>query len=314
MKNLNSLLKTKTVLCIMGPTASGKSHLAEELINFIPIEIINVDSALIYRHMNIGTAKPDQQTRQKIKHHLIDICDPSESYSAAKFVADAVTAIMQVHSQHKIPVLVGGTMMYYKALLHGLSDLPSSTPTVRQQITEEINQIGLAAAHDKLKQIDPLAAQRIHPNDPQRLQRALEVFYLTGKTLTELQGKRHGSLDDYTVVSVAIAPTSREKLHQRIEQRFHQMVEQGFIDEVKALYQREDLNENLPAIRAVGYRQAWQYLSGEISYEEMIDKAIIATRQLAKRQMTWLRSWENLIWLDSDTPDLAKQLLAELLT
>lgn len=293
----------------MGPTASGKSDLAERLANVIDLEIINVDSTLVYRNMDIGTAKPSRLLQEKIPHHLIDIRDPRDAYSAAEFAKDASQLITEIFTRHRLPVLVGGTMLYFKALLQGLSALPSSDPKVREELEQTLQKHGLPALHQRLQEIDPDAAKKIHPNDPQRTLRALEVYTMTGKKLSELQGQRASVLSDLSVCNIALMPASRELLHQRIEQRFHIMLQQGFLEEVSALYQRKDLNEQLPAIRAVGYRQAWQYLQGHISYEAMIEQAITATRQLAKRQLTWLRAWPEVHWLDSDDPALLEKTL-----
>ncbi len=288
----------------MGPTASGKSRLAEQLVDDMPAELINVDSALIYQGMDIGTAKPSPRVRKQVRYHLIDICDPLQRYSAAQFATDASRIMRDITARQRVPMLVGGTMLYFKALLEGLSDLPSSDEAVRKKLEEELQQIGLQALHRKLKDIDPISAARINSNDPQRTLRALEVYYISGKTLTELQGQRQKFVDDYKILNIALAPTNREVLHQRIEQRFHAMLQQGLVAEVEALYKRGDLSDELPSIRAVGYRQVWHYLQGKLSYDDMVEKAIIATRQLAKRQMTWLRSWADLIWLDSDDAQL----------
>ncbi|GKX56690.1 tRNA dimethylallyltransferase [Leminorella grimontii] len=289
---------------LMGPTASGKTALAARLYKHLPVEVISVDSALIYRKMDIGTAKPTQQELCETPHRLIDILDPSESYSAADFRRDALREMAEIVDAGRIPLLVGGTMLYYKALLEGLSPLPSADPIVRARIESEAVELGWAALHQRLKEIDPTAAARIHQNDPQRLSRALEVFYISGKTLTELT-QIAGETLPYRVHQFAIAPASRELLHQRIEARFHQMMSAGFEEEVRRLMARGDLHPDLPSIRCVGYRQMWMYLLGEIDREEAIYRGICATRQLAKRQMTWLRGWPDVEWLDSEQPDEA---------
>ena len=294
-----------TAIFLMGPTASGKTDLAIQLRQHLPVEVISVDSALIYRGMDIGTAKPTAEELALAPHRLIDICDPAESYSAMNFRHDALREMQDITAQGKIPLLVGGTMLYYKALLEGLSPLPSADEKVRSEIETKAMQIGWGGLHQELAKIDPISAQRINPNDSQRINRALEVFYLTGKTLTELTAKKGEALP-YDILQFAIAPENREVLHLRIEQRFHKMIELGFQQEVEKLYQRSDLNENLPSIRSVGYRQMWEYLSGDYDHKEMIFRGICATRQLAKRQITWLRGWKSPIqWLDSLHPTQA---------
>ncbi|SSZ29854.1 tRNA dimethylallyltransferase [Aggregatibacter aphrophilus] len=290
---------------LMGPTASGKTDLAIQLRQQLPVEVISVDSALIYRGMDIGTAKPTAEELALAPHRLIDICDPAESYSAMNFCHDALREMQDITAQGKIPLLVGGTMLYYKALLEGLSPLPSADEKVRSEIETKAMQIGWSGLHQELAKIDPISAQRINPNDSQRINRALEVFYLTGKTLTELTAQKGEALP-YDILQFAIAPEQREVLHLRIEQRFHKMIELGFQQEVEKLYQRSDLKENLPSIRSVGYRQMWEYLRGDYDHKEMIFRGICATRQLAKRQITWLRGWKSPIqWLDSLHPTQA---------
>lgn len=296
---------------LMGPTASGKTDLAIQLRQQLPVEVISVDSALIYRGMDIGTAKPSKAELALAPHRLIDICDPAESYSAANFRTDALREMQEISAQGKIPLLVGGTMLYYKALLEGLSPLPSADEKVRSEIEAKAALIGWAGLHQELSKIDPISAQRINPNDSQRINRALEVFYLTGKTLTELTAQKGEALP-YNILQFAIAPEQREVLHLRIEQRFHKMIELGFQQEVEKLYRRPDLNENLPSIRCVGYRQMWEYLRGDYDHDEMVFRGICATRQLAKRQITWLRGWTSPIqWLDSLQP---AQALEKVLT
>ena len=296
---------------LMGPTASGKTDLAIQLRQQLPVEVISVDSALIYRGMDIGTAKPSKAELALAPHHLIDICDPAESYSAANFRTDALREMQEISAQGKIPLLVGGTMLYYKALLEGLSPLPSADEKVRSEIEAKAALIGWGGLHQELIKIDPISAQRINPNDSQRINRALEVFYLTGKTLTELTAQK-GEVLPYDILQFAIAPEQREVLHRRIEQRFHNMIELGFQQEVEKLYRRPDLNENLPSIRCVGYRQMWEYLRGDYDHDEMVFRGICATRQLAKRQITWLRGWTSPIqWLDSLQP---AQALEKVLT
>ncbi|MGI0153928.1 MULTISPECIES: tRNA (adenosine(37)-N6)-dimethylallyltransferase MiaA [Pseudidiomarina] len=300
---------TNKVICLYGPTAAGKTGLAIALTQALPCDIISVDSALIYRGMDIGTAKPSAAEQAQAPHRLIDICDPSESYSAAQFAADAREEIEAILARGRIPLLVGGTMLYFKALLEGMSDLPEADPAIRQQLLEQVASAGTHALHQRLEQIDPVSAARIHPHDPQRLVRALEVYLSSGQTLTELTTQRTGALP-YPVLQLAVAPHNRSVLHERIKVRFLQMLEQDFLAEVEQLRQRSDLHLDLPALRCVGYRQAWQYLAGECSYDEMVERGIAATRQLAKRQLTWLRKWPGVHWLDTDADDLAVQAIA----
>ncbi|EJD6036873.1 tRNA (adenosine(37)-N6)-dimethylallyltransferase MiaA [Morganella morganii] len=299
-------------LFLMGPTASGKTALAIELCQRLPVEIISVDSALIYKGMDIGTAKPDAAELALAPHRLIDILDPSVAYSAADFRRDALAAMTDITAQGKIPLLVGGTMMYFKALLEGLSPLPSADPEIRAQIEARAAQDGWQVLHDELSRIDPVAGARIHPNDPQRLSRALEVYYISGKTMTELTETAGENLP-FNAYQFAIAPADRKILHQRIEMRFQMMLNAGFEDEVRALYQRGDLHPDLPSIRCVGYRQMWSYLAGEISYDDMVYRGICATRQLAKRQLTWLRGWEGVHWLDSEQPEQSLKAVMQVL-
>ncbi|WP_095109353.1 tRNA (adenosine(37)-N6)-dimethylallyltransferase MiaA [Pseudomonas sp. Irchel 3E20] len=294
---------------LMGPTAAGKTDLAIELTKVLPCELISVDSALVYRGMDIGTAKPSKALLAEHPHRLIDILDPAEAYSAADFRRDALEAMADITSRGKIPLLVGGTMLYYKALLDGLAQMPAADPQVRADIEQEAARLGWQALHDQLAAVDPVSAARIHPNDPQRLSRALEVYRVSGQSMTahrerqsaqstEAAASGRGQLP-YTVANLAIAPANRQVLHERIAQRFTQMLEQGFVDEVIALRSRGDLHAGLPSIRAVGYRQVWDHLDGKLTFTEMQERGIIATRQLAKRQFTWLRSWADLQWLDS---------------
>ncbi|UWS28882.1 tRNA (adenosine(37)-N6)-dimethylallyltransferase MiaA [Erwinia pyrifoliae] len=298
---------------LMGPTASGKTALAIALRQALPVELISVDSALIYRGMDIGTAKPSAEELALAPHRLLDIRDPSQAYSAAEFRRDALAEMAEITRRGNIPLLVGGTMLYYKALLEGLSPLPSADAAVRQRIEQMAREAGWEALHRQLCDIDPVAAHRIHPNDPQRLSRALEVFFISGKTLTELI-KTSGKALPYDVSQFAIAPASRELIHQRIEQRFHQMLASGFEAEARALFARGDLHTEMPSIRCVGYRQMWSYLSGEIDYDDMVYRGICATRQLAKRQMTWLRGWKDVHWLDSEQPDAAYSRVLQVLS
>lgn len=292
---------SNAVIFLMGPTAAGKTALATELYQRLPAELVSVDSALIYRGMDIGTAKPTAEELQLAPHHLIDIRDPAQSYSAADFRADALHLIAQIQHRGNIPILVGGTMLYFKALLEGISPLPQADPAVRQQLELEAAENGWPALHAELAIVDPVSAQRIHPNDPQRINRALEVFRITGRNLTQLTAEK-GEPFGFPVHQFAVAPEDRAVLHQRIALRYEQMLAAGFEQEVVKLKQRADLHADLPAMRCVGYRQMWQYLDGECSYAEMTMRGIAATRQLAKRQLTWLRSWHDLTWLKSDAP------------
>ncbi|MGO1247591.1 MAG: tRNA (adenosine(37)-N6)-dimethylallyltransferase MiaA [Oceanisphaera sp.] len=296
---------------LMGPTASGKTSLALELCQVLPCDIISVDSALVYKDMNIGTAKPTAAEQALAPHQLIDLLDPSAAYSAADFRRDALAAMAKSTAAGRIPLLVGGTMLYFKALLEGLSPLPSADAAIRADIEQEAQHLGWEVLHQQLAQIDPVAAARIHPNDPQRLSRALEVFRISGKTLTELT-QRKGDALPYKVLQFAIAPTERAELHRRINERFRLMLAQGFEQEVRALRERGDLHPNLPAIRCVGYRQMWDYLSGEVSYDDMVAKGTAATRQLAKRQLTWLRGWPEVQWLDTHNKALAQDVVAQI--
>ncbi|MCC2617710.1 tRNA (adenosine(37)-N6)-dimethylallyltransferase MiaA [Aestuariibacter halophilus] len=293
---------------LMGPTASGKTDLAIQLVEQAPCELISVDSALIYRDMDIGTAKPSVEEQARAPHRLLDIRDAAESYSVAEFRQDALREMADITQRGNIPVLVGGTMMYYKALLDGLSTLPPSQPDVRAEIEQQAADKGWQALHDELAKIDPTSAARIHPNDPQRLARALEVYRISGKTLTELTVSKSDPIP-YAVKNFAIAPSDRVILHERIERRFNLMIQNGFEQEVASLRARGDLHLDMPSMRCVGYRQMWQYLSGELSHDEMIYRGIVATRQLAKRQFTWLRSWPQLNWLDSFAKDNLTKLM-----
>jgi len=312
MSELNQAGRPKAIF-LMGPTASGKTALAIALRQQLPVELISVDSALIYRGMDIGTAKPSAEEQALAPHRLLDIRDPAESYSAAEFRRDALAEMAEITQKGKIPLPVGGTMLYFKALLEGLSPLPPADPQIRQQIEQTAAEQGWETLHRQLCEIDPVAGSRIHPNDPQRLSRALEVFFISGKTLTELT-KTSGEALPYDVHQFAIAPAHREMLHQRIAMRYDQMLASGFEAEARALFARGDLHTDMPSIRCVGYRQMWSYLSGEISYDDMVYRGICATRQLAKRQMTWLRGWEGVHWLDSDAPETARDTVLQVVS
>lgn len=293
----------------MGPTASGKTDLAIDLLSYFKFEIISVDSAMIYRGMDIGTAKPSALILKQAPHRLIDTHDPSEVYSAAEFRADAISAIEDIISKGRIPLLVGGTMLYFHVLQHGIATLPAANPLIREQLKKDLNDLGLNKLHERLSGIDPIAAQRIHPNDPQRILRALEVTQISGKTLTELQLAPNLSSLPYLFINIALLPDDRTLLHKAIAMRFQTMLNLGFVEEVEKLFKRGDLNANLPAIRTVGYRQIWNYLLNNISYTEMQELAIIATRQLAKRQLTWLRSWSELKLLVSNDKENVKKIM-----
>ncbi len=283
---------------IIGPTASGKTGLAMKLMEHFPIELISVDSALIYKDMDIGTAKPTAEELAIAPHRLISFLDPSQSYSAADFRKDALREMQEITEKGKIPVLVGGTMLYYRALENGLAVLPEAAPEVRKKLSDEAEEKGWDVLHQRLVEVDPVAGQRIHPNDKQRIQRALEVFELTGKPLTELQKEAQLDALPYRLLKIALIP-EREWIRDLAEKRFEIMVEQGFLNEVKTLYERDDLHDDLPSIRCVGYRQAWQYLEGKLDADEMKERAVIATRQLAKRQMTWMRSEPDITRYDA---------------
>lgn len=309
---------------LMGPTASGKTDLAIALCQQLPCDIISVDSALIYRGMDIGTAKPDAAELAQAPHRLIDICDPADTYSAADFRRDALREMAAITAKGRIPLLVGGTMMYFKALLHGMSNLPSADPIVRAALEQQAREQGWSALHAELARLDPQAAELIHPNNRQRLLRALEVIRLTGRPISQIWRSGQGGKSEtgenvedypyftqwqadestslpYTVIQLAIAPAERSVLHERIRLRFLKMLDQGFLDEVRALMARGDLNPDLPSMRCVGYRQAWSYLAGDYDREALVAKGVAATRQLAKRQLTWLRKWPDVSWLDSES-------------
>lgn len=293
LKSSNHLQKP-LIICLMGPTAIGKTDLAIRIAERYPVHLISVDSAMIYRGMNIGTGKPDDRTLTEYPHALVDICDPTESYSVADFCQDAVKEIEQAIATEKIPLLVGGTMMYFHALQQGLSQLPSADPAIRKQIEQEAQALGWGKLHQQLTEIDPKIALNINPNDPQRIQRALEIYYASKQLPSELFQSRKHFLKPYQIFNIALVPQERARLHDRIAQRFEQMLQQGFEQEVYTMFQRTDLSARLPAIRCVGYRQMWSYFTKEYDYETMREKSIAATRQLAKRQLTWLKGWEDI--------------------
>ena len=280
------------VILLMGATATGKTDLALEIGRHFPVEIISVDSALIYRGMDIGTAKPEPQVLDSVPHHLVDIIDPAEPYSVWDFVQQSRQLVNEISARGRIPLLVGGTMMYFHAFERGLNRLPEADETIRQRLNHEAQQIGWQAMHDRLAEVDPVSANRIRPTDTQRIQRALEVYELSGESLSELQQNASVSYDG-KIEKIILAANDRASLHQRIETRFLDMLEQGFVEEVTHLKARDDLNLSLPSMRCVGYRQIWQYLEGELTRPQMIEKGVVATRQLAKRQITWLRKQDG---------------------
>jgi tRNA dimethylallyltransferase len=305
-------ISSPPAIFLMGPTASGKSALAIQLAHRLNGEIISVDSALVYRGMDIGTAKPAMEERQGVQHHLIDILDPRESFSTGQFKTQALMLMEDITQRGRLPILAGGTMLYFNALSGGLAELPEADPAIRAKLDEELKVLGKEVLHRRLSSIDPVAAARIHPNDPQRIQRALEVFEITGKPLSAYFSDAQQAQIPYRAIKLIVAPQDRKILHQLIARRFMAMLDHGFIEEVETLYKRGDLSEAMPSIRCVGYRQIWAYLKGEYDKATMIDKAIAATRQLAKRQFTWLRRETEAISFDSHAPDLHAEVLAEI--
>lgn len=297
------------VVFLFGPTASGKTGLSLALAEHLPVEIISVDSAQVYRGMDIGSAKPDAATRARVPHHLVDLLDPAEAYSAARFRDDALPLIEAIRGRGRIPLLVGGTMLYYRALEYGLSDLPAADPEVRQRLEAWAARDGLPALHAALAEKDPAAAARLHPNDQQRIQRALEIIELSGITPSEFYARAKTDGVPGRLIKIGLNPASREELHERIALRFHQMMDEGFLAEVARLKARADLNIELPSIRAVGYRQLWEHLDGRDSLPEAVERGIAATRQFAKRQITWLRSETAVQWLDPASKNLLKEAL-----
>ncbi|MBB3167245.1 tRNA (adenosine(37)-N6)-dimethylallyltransferase MiaA [Simiduia aestuariiviva] len=293
------------VIFLMGPTASGKTDLAIALREHLPIDLVSVDSALVYRGLDIGSAKPSAQEQAQAPHQLIDVCDPAEPYNAGQFVRDAEAAIAEIHRRGRIPLLVGGTMLYFKALLDGLADMPSTDPAVRAEVEREAAEKGWAALHAELAKVDPETAAQLHPNHSQRISRALEVYRSCGKTMAQLRAEQQATAgpafdERFALTQLAIAPRDRKVLHERIAMRFEKMLAAGFKEEVVALRQRADLHAELPAIRAVGYRQMWEHLDGAYDEAEMLARGVAASRQLAKRQLTWLRGWPNLNWVYTD--------------
>jgi len=283
---------------LMGPTASGKTRLAIEMRSRFAMDIISVDSALVYHGMDVGTAKPDSATLRQAPHALIDIRDPAETYSAAEFREDALEEMSKIAGRGRVPLLVGGTMLYFKALSRGLANLPAASPKIRQAIEAQAKKAGWHAMHAQLATRDPVIAERIHPNDPQRISRALEVIELTGRKLSDLQKEQEKQELDYRVLKIIACPEPRSTLHARIETRFRQMLEEGFMDEMENLRSRGDLTPDMPSMKCVGYRQAWSFLEGKDSFDEMCLKSVAATRQLAKRQLTWLRRETGALWYD----------------
>ena len=301
-------------ICVMGPTASGKTDLALELIEEFPCEIISVDSGQVYRGMDIGTAKPDSEVLARAPHRLIDIRDPDQAYSAGEFRRDALREMAEIERQGRIPLLVGGTMLYFKALAQGMADLPQADVELRERLEALGAEKGWNVLHQRLSEIDPEAAAQVHPNNPQRLVRALEVYELTGKPISQhWREQKNKSANQerlpFRLVNISIVPTDRTALHQRIETRFQQMVARGFVEEVQQLKLDPKLHRDLPAMRAVGYRQVWDYLDGQTNYAEMVQRGVIATRQLAKRQLTWLRGWPDASPLDALGSNLLGQAL-----
>ncbi|MGZ5051635.1 MAG: tRNA (adenosine(37)-N6)-dimethylallyltransferase MiaA [Methylobacter sp.] len=296
---------------LMGPTASGKTALSVQLAQALNGEIISVDSALVFKGMDIGTAKPTMEERGGIPHHLIDILDPSESFSTGQFRKRALELMDDITKRGKMPILAGGTMLYFNAL-SGLAELPEADPVIRARLEQELAEFGNDVLHRRLAEIDPESAKRIHPNDPQRVQRALEVYEISGKPLTSFFAEAQAQDIPYRKIKLIVAPKDRAILHDIIAKRFKQMLDQGLIDEVAALDRRGDLNEKMPSIRAVGYRQVWSYLQGEYDLETMTEKAIVATRQLAKRQFTWLRRETDAASFETGEPELLNKVLAEI--
>jgi tRNA dimethylallyltransferase len=299
---------------LMGPTASGKTGLAMQLCERFPLDLISVDSALVYRGLDIGTAKPDPAVLERTPHRLIDIREPTESYSAAEFREDALAEMARIREAGRVPLLVGGTMLYFRALGSGLAPLPAASPLLRKRIERDAQRLGWAALHRRLAGLDPEIARKIHPNDPQRIQRALEVIAITGRRMSELQHEhraREAEQLGYRVLRLVVCPNSRQQLHERIERRFRTMLARGFLDEVARLRARGDLDRNLPAMRCVGYRQAWSHLEDEIGHEEMVRQAVAATRQLAKRQLTWLRQETGALWYDLSADAALKSVFGE---
>jgi tRNA dimethylallyltransferase len=295
-------------LFLMGPTATGKTALAVELARRFPLEIVSVDSSLVYRHMNIGTARPDAATLAQAPHHLIDLVEPHEVYSAARFRDDALIAMREITERGNVPLLAGGTMLYFKALREGLAELPRADPAMRMVIDEMAAERGWPALHEELRQVDPETAARLAPNDRQRIQRALEIYYVAQKPMSALLKKPKYIYFPYRAVPIALMPEDREELHRRIAERFEVMLESGLIREVRSLRARYELDLSLPSMRCVGYRQVWKYLEGEYSLTMMRERAVVATRQLAKRQMTWIRGFRDATLFDPFAEDVTERV------
>lgn len=306
--SLEQITPLPPAIFLMGPTASGKTGVAVELAQRLPVELISVDSALVFRDMDIGTAKPDASTLARAPHHLIDIIDPTEAYSAAAFRHDALRLMAEITARGRIPLLVGGTMLYFKALREGLSDLPPSDPAIRAALDAEIAAHGIEWLHGELARVDPETAARLKSTDTQRIQRAMEIYRISGKTMTSLIGRQLSADLPYDITSVALVPSDRAQLHARIATRFKTMLAQGLVDELHMLRDKYPLHPDMTSMRCVGYRQAWQYIEGEIDAAQLLETGIVATRQLAKRQLTWLRSMPDNIELDCLMPDLAEQV------
>lgn len=314
MPKFAPLNKLPPAIAILGPTASGKSNLALSITDHFPIEIISIDSAQVYRYMDIGSAKPDPQILAKIPHHLINLIDPDQQYSAAQFRHDALLTMKEITLRGNIPLLVGGTMLYFKALREGLSDLPPADQQIRKEIEASAAEKGWSTLHHLLQSVDPMSAERIQPNDSQRIQRALEIYYLTGKPMSQQMVSSQPASIPYRLISIALLPSDRKVLHQRIQHRFETMLEMGLIEEVRSILSQFPLTLEMPSIRCVGYRQVYQYLQGQLSLMELREKGAAATRQLAKRQLTWLRSMDSLTEFDCLANDLVEQVLRYLQT
>lgn len=299
-------------ICLMGPTACGKTDLAVHLVEHLPCEIVSVDSALVYRGMDIGTAKPDAATLARAPHRLIDLIEPTQNYSAEQFRKDALQAMAEIAARGRIPLLVGGTMLYFKALKEGLDALPEADPELRAEIEARAVELGWPALHAELARLDPQTAARLKPNDAQRIERALEVCYLSGEPMSALFARQKSAPPPYRLIEIALVPSDRAALHARINLRFKAMIEAGLVDELRRLRERFELNPGLPSMRCVGYRQAWQFLEGEIDAAGLYETGAVATRQLAKRQLTWLRGWQGAVEFDCLRPDLAEAVLTYL--
>lgn len=298
------------IVCLMGPTASGKTALAVELTQHFPFEIISVDSVMIYRGMDIGSAKPDAETLKIAPHHLIDICDPKEAYSAAEFCRDANIIMADIFSRGKIPLLVGGTMMYFHSLQNGMAELPGKDEILREKLNQEGELLGWSHLHQRLVALDPEAAQKIHPHDRQRIQRALEVCLMTGEKFSSLKNQLIAT--NYHVCNIILSPDDRAYLHERIRLRFLAMLEMGLVDEVRYFYESGDFNLSMPSMRSLGYRQVWEHFENNTTRDDMCEKGIIATRQFAKRQLTWLRSWSNALWVNTERENLTDYVIENL--